>query len=228
MDESKVKLEYTDEFELLLKDESERSEAYSILHSKCHSHYSNLSVAINIPVIVLSSIVGFLSNITLFQGKEIFLGALSICIAIAKALESYFDWTKRSEAHRMVSLSYGKISKFIQIQLSLESEVRISPEDLLDIITNDIQNLKDQEPLIPKKIINEFNIQYKNYNTTKPSICNGLTKVEVNKKLLSPSLVNNLKKVENFYISEEEKITITPPVELEVSSENKPKPRWRP
>ena len=232
MDESKPKLEYTDEFELLLKQESERSEAYSILHSKCHSRYSNLSVAINIPVIVLSSIVGFLSTINLFDGKEIFLGALSICIAIAKALESYFDWTKRSESHRMVSLSYGKISKFIQIQLSLEQEVRIAPEDLLDIITNDIQNLKDQEPLIPKKIVNEFNLQYQKDTTTKPSICNGLTKVEINKKLLSPN-PSNLKRIENFIIPKEQ-MTITPPPEsitLEeaviIEEKPKPKPIWR-
>lgn len=230
MDESKPKLEYTDEFELLLKQESERSEAYSILHSKCHSRYSNLSVAINIPVIVLSSIVGFLSTINLFDGKEIFLGALSICIAIAKALESYFDWTKRSEAHRIVSLNYGKISKYIQIQLSLEKEVRIAPEDLLDIITNDIQNLKDQEPLIPKKIIREFNLQYKNDTTTKPSICNGLTKVEINKKLLSPIQSSNIKRVENFLIPKEE-MMITPDesIVIEEATELKPtpKPRWK-
>jgi hypothetical protein len=223
MNESKPKLEYTDEFELLLKNESERAEAYSILHSKCHSRYNNFSVGINIPVIVLSSIVGFLSTINLFSGKEIFLGAVSISIAIMKALESYFDFTKRSESHRMVSLSYGKISKFIQIQLSLESEVRITPEDLLDIITNQIQNLKDQEPLIPKKIINEFNLQYKNDTTTKPSICNGLTKVEINKKLLTP-------KPENFQLD----MPITPPPELEtkLSLESKPqnkvsKPIWK-
>jgi hypothetical protein len=232
MDESKPKLEYTDEFELLLKQESERSEAYSILHSKCHSRYTNLSVGINIPVIVLSSIVGFLSTINLFDGKDIFLGALSICIAIAKALESYFDWTKRSEAHRMVSLNYGKISKYIQIQLSLEKEVRIAPEDLLNIITNDIQNLKDQEPLIPKKIIREFNLQYKNDTTSKPSICNGLTSVSINKKLLSPN-PSHLKKIENFYITQEEKMVITPPsspIEIPESiiiDKPKEKPRWK-
>jgi hypothetical protein len=211
MDESKPKLEYTDEFEILLKQESERSEAYSILHSKCHSRYNNLSVGINIPVIVLSSIVGFLSTIDLFEGKEIFLGALSISIAIMKALESYFDWTKRSESHRMVSLNYGKISKYIQIQLSLEKEVRIAPEDLLNIITNDIQNLKDQEPLIPKKIIREFNLQYKNDTTSKPSICNGLTSVSINKKLLTPKLTFGTKVVE---------------VKVEVV-EPKAKPRWK-
>jgi hypothetical protein len=214
MNES-ITLEYTDEFELLLKQESERAEAYSILHSKCHSRYNNFSVGINIPVIVLSSIVGFLSTINLFDGKDIFLGALSISIAIMKAVESYFDWTKRSQTHLIMGLSYYKIFKLIQIQLSLEKEVRILPEDLLNIITNDIQNLKDQEPSIPKKIINEFNIQYSKDNTTKPSICNGLTNVEINKKLLSP-------KQEAFLMP------ITPPPEAEVIVESKPKAKWKP
>jgi DNA polymerase delta subunit 1 len=87
-------------------------------------------------------------------------------------------------------------------------------------ITNQIQNLKDQEPLIPKKIINEFNLQYKTDTTTKPSICNGLTKVEINKKLLTP-------KPENFQLD----MTIPPPPELEtkLSLESKPKtkPIWK-
>lgn len=229
-----VKISYSDEFEHLLKEEAERCESYSILHSKCHSRYSNLSVMINIPVIVLSSLVGFLSTINLFDGKEIFLGALSICIAIGKSFESYFSWTQRSETHRVIGLNYAKLSKYIQIQLSLEQEVRIRPEDLLDIITNDIQNLKDQEPLIPKKIIREFNEQYKNDRTKKPNICNGLTSVEINKKLLSPK-PSNLKKIESFYIPPDEMIITPPPnspidIPEAVILESKPKdkPRWKP
>lgn len=94
-------------------------------------------------------------------------------------MDSYFDYTKRCESHRIVSLSYKKISKLIQLQLSLEREHRIDPQDLLDIIKNDLQNLQDAEPMIDQDIIRQFNNKYKDEPTAKPSITNGLTQVKV-------------------------------------------------
>jgi hypothetical protein len=96
------------------------------------------------------------------------------------------DFTKRTEFHRVISLNYSKISKFIQVQLALEKECRINAKDLLEYITQDLQNLKDQEPLIPSKVINRFNFKYQNETTAKPSITNGLTVVKINKSLLTP------------------------------------------
>lgn len=172
---------YTNDVEILLQKEGEISESMSILHSKSHKKYNKLSTFINIPVIIASAVVGFLSPINLFDKQAIFLGTISICIGILKTLDSFFDWTKRSETHRIVSLNYYKISKFIQIQLSLEKNVRICASDLIDIITNDIKNLREQEPIIPSDVIEEYKKQYKDEDTAKPPLCNGLTKIVINK-----------------------------------------------
>jgi len=173
-------LTYTAEVETLLKHESEKAEAMSILHLFSHRKYHRFSIAINVPVIVLSSLIGFLSTIDLrFSQQPIVLGSLSIFTGIIKTLDSYFDYTKRCESHRIVSLSYKKISKLIQLQLSLEREHRIDPQDLLDIIKNDLQNLQDAEPMIDQDIIRQFNNKYKDEPTAKPSITNGLTQVKV-------------------------------------------------
>ena len=177
-----LNVSYTNEFETLLKDESEKAEAMSILHLMNHAHLNRLSVGINVPVIILSSLIGFLSPLELFDKQAILLGALSIVVAIAKTIDSYMDFTKRTETHRVIGLNYSKISKFIQIQLSLEKECRINAKDLLDYIQNDLQNLKDQEPMISQKIIKAFNIRYKDEMTSKPSITNGLTVVKINKQ----------------------------------------------
>lgn len=175
-----MNIEYTNEFEELLKQEAEKCESMSILHSKAYNKFNNLSTIINIPVIIISSIVGFLNPIPLFIDQNIILGAISLCVAVIKTLDSYFSWTQRSETHRLTSLNYSKISKFIQIQLSLERSNRISAKDLYNCITNDIQNIKDSEPLIPSDVITEFNKKYSNYNTSKPNIVNGLTEVKIN------------------------------------------------
>jgi hypothetical protein len=202
MDNKPSTISYTDEFENFLKQESEKSECMSILHSMAWQSYNTYSVSINIPVIVLSSIIGFLSPLQLFEEQNILLGAFSIVVAIIKTLDNYFDWTKRSENHRLTSLTYSKISKFIQIQLSLEKNCRIVADDILSVITNDLQNLKDSEPPIPEFIIKSFNIKYKDDKTTKPTIANGLTSVIINKK---DSIIPIVPKVELEIKDSEEK-----------------------
>lgn len=184
MSNNNILLDYSDELEDLLKNESEKAESMSILHSKCFKKFNRLSIYINIPVIVLSAFIGFLSPLSLFQQQAIFLGSMSIFISILKTLDNFFDFTKRCETHRLIGLNYLKISKFIQIQLSLERRNRISANDLLELIINDLANLRDQEPLITKDVIKDFNTQYKNETTAKPPICNGLTNVVINKKMI--------------------------------------------
>jgi hypothetical protein len=172
---------YTPHFTQLLKEESEKAECLSVLHSKCHARFNKFSVCINIPVILVSSLVGFLSSMNLFVGSNVFMGALSMFVAFLKTLDNYFDCTKRSEAHRLVGLRYDRIATFIRIQLSLEEGCRISPKDMLDIITNDMQNLKDSEPMIPPVVVKTFLEKYKSQNkmnaTSLPAICEGLRPV---------------------------------------------------
>ena len=56
-------IDYDDNLENLLKDEAEKAESLSILHRLSHEKYSLYSNAINIPVIVGSSAVGFMTGI---------------------------------------------------------------------------------------------------------------------------------------------------------------------
>jgi hypothetical protein len=203
-----TKLIYSDDFEELLKEEAEKAESMSILHSDSYGFFNKISILINIPVIMLSAIIGFLGPLVLFDKQTLFLGALSIMVSILKTIDNYFDCTKRAETHRMVSLNYIKISKWIQLQLSLERNFRVNAKDLFDIINNDLQNIRDYEPLIPNVIIERFKIKYKNENTFKPAITNGLTNVKVNNKIY-----NDDNKIELII---EEK-----PKDLDINKENK-------
>jgi hypothetical protein len=170
---------YSNEFELLLKQEGERTECFAIMHLDASKFYFRISNCINIPVIALSSFIGFFTALQLFPYQNIILGCLGIGVSILKTVDSYFDITKKSETHRLTSLRYSKLSKLIQVQLSLPRSHRIDAKDLYYIITNDISNLKDSEPIIPDNIIDLFKKKYSNENTTKPSICNGLTNIKI-------------------------------------------------
>ena len=79
-----INITYSHDFEELLKQEAERSEAMSILHEKSYKKYNRLSMLTNIPVIVISGIIGFLAPINLFDKQDIFLGSLSVLCGMIK------------------------------------------------------------------------------------------------------------------------------------------------
>lgn len=197
---------YSADFEILLKDESEKSECMSIMHLNASNKYNVFANILNIPVIALSSFIGFFTALQLFSAQNIILGCLGIGVGMLKTIDSYFDFTKRAEQHRLISLRYSKISKLIQVQLSLEKNNRIDAKDFYYLIVNDLANLKDSEPLIPDSVIKEFTEKYKDYKTAKPAICNGLTKIKIlNKNEIKSSDDIEMKNIFLDLVKEEKK-----------------------
>ena len=198
---------YDDEMERLLKRHSEMNEAMGILLQMYYIKYSRLSILTNIPVIVISAISGFLSTINMMGDQNIMIGSLSLLVAIIKSLDNYFDLTKRAENHRLTGLSYMKISKILETQLALKRNDRIDCKDLLTMITNETQTLRESEPIIDRDIVSTFNNKYKEDKTSKPPITNGLTDVAIH-KIETKDATNQI---------------ITEPIEVVIQQ-----PKWKP
>lgn len=180
-------IQYNNDLELLLKEQAEQAESYSILHNLSHEKYQFKSNIINIPVIILSSCIGLLQGMNI-QNDEMFiiLSTGSIFVSIIKSIDSYFQLQKRAEGHRICGLTFSQISKKIQIELSLQRDQRQNPKDMLSLIKTDLKNLFDISPIIDTDIIAKYNSLYKNEtNVSKPPITNGLTHVKINKFELS-------------------------------------------
>lgn len=180
-----AQITYDDNLENLLKAEGEKAESLSILHRLSHEKYNTYSNAINIPVIVGSSAIGFATGVKIeFEDINIVLGIFSVVIGCIKALDSYFQLAQRSERHRLVSLQYAQICRKIAVELSLEREQRLEAKDALNIIRTDIKNLEEIAPIIPDDIIKTYNVKYPKHdgeNIKRPNITNGLTEIVVNK-----------------------------------------------
>jgi hypothetical protein len=189
-------INYDDNLENLLKAEAEKAESLSILHRLSHEKYNRASNAINIPVIIGSSAIGFATGIQInYEDINIILGIFSVIIGCIKALDSYFQLAQRSERHRLVSLQYAQICRKIAVELSLEREVRMEAKDALNIIRTDVKNLEEIAPIIPDDIIEKYKLKYPRQdgeNIKRPNITNGLTEVVVNKPdiLVLPHNVN--------------------------------------
>lgn len=179
---SRDNIDYNKDLELLLKDNAEECESLGILHRASYEKYNRLSNYINIPVIILSSAIGFATGIDIgYSHMNIILGIGSIFVGIIKSIDTYFQLGKRSESHRLCSLQYQQIHKKIQIELALQREQRQTAKDMLSVIKTDIKNLQDISPLVDQDIIDNYNDKYGKYTTVKkPNFVNGLTEVSIN------------------------------------------------
>ena len=175
-------IRYNSELEQLLKENSEECESLSILHRISYEKYYRWSNYINIPVIILSSAIGFITGIDLQYDKmNIILGIGSVFVGIIKSVDTYFQLAKRAESHRICSLQFSQIYKKIQIELTLNRSQRVSAENMMNIVKTDIKNMQDIAPLIDDDIVAQYNEKYRRYKKVKkPNFVNGLTEVKIN------------------------------------------------
>ncbi len=178
-------IKYDTDLELLLKANAEECESLSLLHRISYEKYNKYSNIINVPVIILSSAIGFATGIEIGYDKiNIVLGVASIFVGIIKSIDSYFALPRRAEGHRLCSLQYAQINKRIAVELSLRREQRQNPKDMLGLIKTDMKNLADIAPLVDDDIIEQFRRHYTidghNFPTHTANITNGLTPIMIN------------------------------------------------
>jgi hypothetical protein len=129
---------------------------------------------------------GFLSGSsqTIFtdpQVSSIALGVVSLFTGVLSTLGSYFAWAKRTEAHRISSIQYQKISKFLTIELSLPKVERVAAKDILKITREQIERLMEISPAVPESILRKYRSHFKDIEgVAQPEVIQGLKKVRVN------------------------------------------------
>ena len=188
MEDSNVHhISWNDSLETLVAEEAEKCGGLSWLHAECEKYFSLRTNCIALPVIILSTVNGFLSGSSqsIFsngQVASIGLGVLSLFTGVLSTVGSYFAWAKRTEAHRISSLQYQKIAKFLSIELSLPKDERVAAKDILKITREQIERLMEISPAVPEYIIYKYKNRFKN-NTgvAQPEIIEGFKKVTINK-----------------------------------------------
>jgi hypothetical protein len=182
----KEDLHYNSHLEELIASEAEKALALRWLHDQSEKRYSQLNTYIAIPVICISTLAGTASigQDTLFGGDKsapIVIGLMSLTVSVLNVVSNFFAWAKRSEGHRISSINYGKLHRWISIELALPREQRVPAKHFLKEIRSQIDRLNETSPPIPQTVIDMFQLKMKNVksNVTLPEICNDLQNVEV-------------------------------------------------
>jgi hypothetical protein len=167
----------------------EKAHCYSWLHKRAEEIYSARTTWIDIPVIILSSINAAVSvgSTSLFGNADtssVGVGAVALLTAIMGVINSYFSWARRAEGHRISSLNYAKLYRFLSIEMSLPRNERMNPSDLLKYVRNEYDRLSEVSPLIPPQVIELFKQRFSNEkyeNIAKPEESNGLHEIVIYK-----------------------------------------------
>lgn len=164
----------------------EKAHCLSWVHKRAEELYSNRRTYIDLPVIILSSVTGFLSvgTTSIFNGHEemasVLLGLMSLVVSVLNTTGSYFGWSKRTEGHRISAIHYAKLYRFISVEMSLPREERMSPRDLLKYVKDNYDRLAEVSPLIPQPVIKMFQHKFSHEtDISKPEEANGLEKIVI-------------------------------------------------
>jgi hypothetical protein len=161
-------------------DTGEKAHCLSWLHKRAEAVYSYRKTWIDLPVIVISGVIGFLSagSTSMFndpQTSSIALGVASLFVSILNTAGSYFGWAKRAEGHRISAIHYSKLYRFLSIEMSLPREERMTPADLLKLTRDGYDRLQEISPMIPPEVLREFKKKFETEKEiAKPEEANGL------------------------------------------------------
>jgi hypothetical protein len=176
---------WTTELEAFFASSAEKAHCLSVLHKQGEAWYSRLRNFIDLPVIIGSGLIGFLNagSTSMFSDPKmssIALGVGSLVVSILQTVNTYFNWSRRAEGHRISAIQYSKLYRFLTIELSLPRQERVSPTALLKQTRDTYDRLQEISPLIPPNILQDFRKKYDgNTDISKPEEANGLEKVTV-------------------------------------------------
>ena len=165
----------------------EKAHCLSLLHKKSEAVYSRRRNFIDLPVIVGSAVIGFLNagSSSMFQDQmiaSISLGVGSLVVGVLQTINAYFQWSKRAEGHRITAIQYAKLYRFLNIEMSLPRDERMTPKELLRHTKDAYDRLQEIQPILPPEIISEFKKEFNKpeyKDITKPEEANGLEKIVV-------------------------------------------------
>jgi hypothetical protein len=180
-------ISWNDSLEDMIGAEGEKCGGLAWLYTESERYYSRMNTYVALPVIVLSTVTGFLSGssqviFTDASSASIGIGGVSLFTGVLSTIGSYFSWAKKTEGCRISALQYRKLQKFIITEMTLPKVERIRARDMLKMIRETVERLLETSPAVPEHIIKLFNLRFKDSDEiSHPEMTEGIAKVKINR-----------------------------------------------
>lgn len=201
--------EWSPEIESLLAEWAEVALCYQYLHNYSTRKYKRKYHHYQIPIIVLSTLTGTANFAAdsyvpedFKQGFSAAVGSLNIAAGIMGTLLAFLKYAEIYEGHRISALAWSKLSRTIEIELSLHDKKRKPCKEFLKVMRSEYDNLLESSPNIDLDIVDMFNKKFKDKypEVRKPVICNGLREI---KPFYQEAVKYKEKKLQEDYLSQE-------------------------
>ena len=171
--------------EELLCQEAEKCSGLAWLHTRSEIYYSKCHDRLQIPQIILSTIVGAASvgtgTLLPYQAGivSVFLGGISIFVSILGLLNTHYKFARRTEGHKLGSIQYSQIYRMIHIEMALPRQQRMVPKQILRYIKYDLKRLMEALPRVPERILRTYikEVIPKCENVSHPDITIGIKRM---------------------------------------------------
>ena len=177
---------WNERLEEYFTEQGEQAHGLCILHKNAEALYSHRKTMIEIPVIIISSITGFLSvgSTSMFSGQEqassVALGVLSLMVSVFQTVGTYFGWSKRAEGHRISSIQYARLHRHLKVEMGLPRDQRQPATELLKFVKDAVDRLQEISPLLPQLVIQDYKKKFGSIQDIQhPTETNGLEKIVV-------------------------------------------------
>jgi len=195
---------WNDRLEEYFASSGEKAHCLGMMHKQAEALYSRRRNFIDLPVIIGSAAIGFLNagSSTMFDDPKISsvaLGVGSLLVGVLQTVNTYFNWSKRAEGHRISAIQYSKLYRFLSLEMSLPRNERIPPTDLLKQTRDTYDRLQEISPILPPEILDQFKKKYsQDKSISKPEEANGLEKIEVYNESVTFHNPLHLRRVDSF------------------------------
>ena len=176
--------------EEVVKKSAEQALALSWAHEAAQRFCMNWNSYLMFPSIIFSALVGVgsvgSSELLPFTGSNQLVGLISLVVSILQTIQNYYGFARRSEAHRVTSLSYAKLHSYLSLQLSLPRNERKPAGDVIDYVRIETEKLQDVAPLMPQHVKEMFHSKFGTMTDfSMPPLLNGLEPVNVTQSDMS-------------------------------------------
>jgi len=188
--EKQDEISWNNTLEDMIAQEGEKCSGLAWLYGESERFYEKHNNWIALPVIILSTVTGFVSGSSqlLFPNPtaaSVGIGIVSLATGVLSTVGSYFAWAKKTEGCRISALQYSKLQKFIAIEMTLPKNERIQAKDMLKMIRETAERLMETSPAIPIIVLEKYKERFsKDVDIAHPEITNGLHKLVVNRIVL--------------------------------------------
>ena len=161
---------WSSEIEELLGEWAEVAVCFAYLHNYSQRKYKAKFHQLQVPIIILSTLTGTANFATdsyvptdYKHGFSALVGSLNIFTGILGTLLSFYRYSEIYEGHRISALAWSKLSRSIEIELSLQDNKRKPCRDFLKVCRAEYDNLLETSPSIDLDIIAMFNKKYQQF-----------------------------------------------------------------